>query len=159
MSGFEGTARDKFGQISDLVDKLHMDNRGLLADLDGEEVPDDDYEASASDDEVESTDDDQDDVRGDIQGYAVTNKDLLNMLGVIRFEELDEADDDYREVENTKMKRKSMSTYQDVCQDTLLLLLQDPRFLLTMSERSLLGRFLMNDTMLASSALTLVTTS
>ena len=34
MSGFEGTARDKFGQISDLVDKLHKDNRGLLADLD-----------------------------------------------------------------------------------------------------------------------------
>ena len=58
----------------------------------------------------------------------------------------------------TKMRRKFMSTYQDVCQDTLLLL-PDPLFSLAMSERNLLGRYLKDTTMLMSSAPALMTTS
>ena len=92
MSGFGGTARDKFGQISVLVDKLHKDSRGLLADLDGEEVLDNDYEGTFSDDEEESTDDDEDDVSGDMRSHNITNQDVLNLLGVSCFKEL-EADD------------------------------------------------------------------
>ena len=69
MTRFKGTAKDKFGRISNLVEKLHKADRGLLSDLDGEEVPNhnDDDEASASDDEGNSTDDD---VRG-LSSYFV----------------------------------------------------------------------------------------
>ena len=94
MSGFQGSAKEKFGQISDHVGKLLKEARGLLADLDGEEVlkyEAYDYDdASASDDDDESTDDDKDDVSGDMRSHAVTDQDLLNLLGVRSFEELDE---------------------------------------------------------------------
>ena len=94
MSGFQGSAKEKFGQISDHVGKLLKEARGLLADLDGEEVlkyEAYDYDdASASDDDDESTDDDKDDVSGDMRSHAVTDQDLLNLLGVGSFEELDE---------------------------------------------------------------------
>ena len=36
MSGFQGSAKDKFGQISAHVEKLLTEARGLLADVDGE---------------------------------------------------------------------------------------------------------------------------
>ena len=38
MSGFQGSAKDKFGQISALVKKLHGEDRDLLADVDGDDA-------------------------------------------------------------------------------------------------------------------------
>lgn len=51
MSGFEGSSKEKFEQMSDLVEMLLKSSRSLLADVDVEEdLNHDDEESSASDD-------------------------------------------------------------------------------------------------------------
>ena len=66
MSRFEGSSKEKFEQISSLVETLLKNSRSLLADVDGEEIPDyDDKEASASDeDDLTDDDDDHEDESG-----------------------------------------------------------------------------------------------
>ena len=93
-------------------------SQGLLADLDGEEVFDNDYEGTFSDDEEESTDDDEDIVSGDVRSNPVTNQDVLNILGVCSFEELEandatkeELDDDNDELEVHVNTAKCQSSY------------------------------------------------
>ena len=103
MSEFQGSAKEKFEQISNLVEKLLKSSRSLLADVDGEEVPDHEDKESSTSDDGESTEDvdDYNDAKG---GYTLTNQEVLDLLGVSCVKDLEchEDNDDEDEAEDNE---------------------------------------------------------